>query len=83
MPEIRNPALPSETFTRHWDQDKYNNFRKMISSYARRIREAYTDADERSSVLRWRDLFGDGFGNLSAMKSRCCNGICTESGHTE
>ena len=67
MPEIRNPALPSETFTRHWDQDKYNNFRKMISSYARRIREAYTDADERSSVLRWRDLFGDGFGNLSAM----------------
>ena len=67
MPEIRNPALPSETFTRHWDQDKYNNFRKMISSYARRIREAYTDADERSSVLRWRDLFGDGFSNLSAM----------------
>ena len=32
MPEIRNPALPNETFTRHWDQDKYNNFRKMISS---------------------------------------------------
>ena len=67
MPEIRNPALPSETFTRHWDQDKYNNFRKMISSYARRIQDAYDDADERSSVLKWRDLLGDGFGSLSAM----------------
>ena len=67
MPEIRNPALPSETFTRHWDQDKYSHFKDMISSYARRIREAYEDGDERSSVKKWRELFGDGFGNLSAM----------------
>lgn len=67
MPEIRNPALPSETFTRHWDQTKYSHFRDMISSYAGRIEDAYSDDDEKSSVRKWRDLFGDGFGNLSAM----------------
>ena len=66
MPEIRNPALPSETFTRHWDQAKYSHFRDMVSSYARRIKEAYSDEDEQSSVRKWRDLFGDGIGSLSA-----------------
>ena len=69
MPEIRNPALPSETFTRHWDQAKYSHFKDMISSYAARIEDAYSDDDEKSSVKKWRDLFGDGFGNLSAMAS--------------
>lgn len=67
MPEICNPALPSETFTRHWNQAKYSHFRDMISSYAARIEDAYNDDDEKSSVKKWRDLFGDGFGNLSAM----------------
>ena len=62
MPEIRNPALPSETFTRHWDQAKYSHFRDMVSSYARRVREAYSDDDEQSSVSKWSDLFGDRFG---------------------
>ena len=41
MPEIRNPALPRESFTRHWDQAKYSHFRDMVSSYATRIRDAY------------------------------------------
>ena len=65
MPEIRNPALPNETFTRHWDQAKYSHFREMVSSYARRIREAYSDGDEQSSVRRWRGLFGDEFGSMT------------------
>ena len=69
MPEIRNPALPSETFTRHWDQAKYSHFRDMVSNYARRIKEAYSDGDEQSSVRKWRDLFGEGFGSLSAMSA--------------
>ncbi|MDE0672744.1 MAG: SEC-C metal-binding domain-containing protein [Caldilineaceae bacterium] len=67
MPEICNPALPGEDFTRHWDQDIYNRFRDMVASYARKIEDAYTDGDEKRSVRKWRDLFGDGFGNLSAM----------------
>lgn len=67
MPEIQNPALPGEDFTRHWDQAKYSHFRAMVASYARRIEDAYTDDDEERSVRKWRDLFGDGFGNLSTM----------------
>ena len=67
MPEIHNPALPGEDFTRHWDQAKYGHFRDMVASYARRMKDAYTDDDEERSVRKWRDLFGDGFGNLSAM----------------
>ncbi len=69
MPEIRNPALPTETFTRHWDQAKYSHFRDMVASYASRIKEAYSDGDEQSSVRKWRDLFGEGFGSLSAMSA--------------
>ena len=69
MPEVPNPALPSETFTRHWDQAKYSHFRDMISSYARRIEDAYADDDDQSSVRKWRDLFGDGFGSLSAKSA--------------
>ena len=70
MPDIHNPVLPSETFTRHWDQDKYDRFRDMISSYATRIREAYEDIDEQSSVRKWRELFGEGFGSLSTTTGR-------------
>lgn len=66
MPEIYNPALPQESFTRHWDQTKYSHFRDMVSSYARRIRDAYLDDDEQTSVKKWRDLFGDEFGSLDA-----------------
>ena len=70
MPDIRNPVLPSETFTRHWDQDKYDRFRGMISSYATKSREAYEDVDEQSSVRKWRELFGEGFGSLSTTTGR-------------
>ena len=66
MPEIRNPALPSETFTRHWDQGKYERFRDMISSYANRIREVYSEDDEQASVRKWQELFGDGFGSQTS-----------------
>ncbi len=70
MPDIHNPVLPSETFTRHWDQDKYDRFRDMISSYAMRIREACEDNDEQSSIRKWRVLFGDAFGSLSTTTGR-------------
>ena len=69
IPEIYNPALPQESFTRHWDQTKYSHFREMVSSYARRIRDAYLEDDERTSVKKWRDLFGDEFGSLDAAAS--------------
>ena len=61
MPEVRNPALPSETFTRHWNQDKYRNFREKFSIYATQVQEAYNEPDSQRSAEKWRKLFGGEF----------------------
>ena len=62
MPKIVNPALPSESFTRHWDRTKYLHFRDMFNRYTQRINEAYRQTDPEKSVAQWRQLFGDRFG---------------------
>ena len=38
-PEIRNPVLTQETFTRHWDQNKYRNFREKFEIYTNQVNE--------------------------------------------
>lgn len=65
MPNIFNPVLPTEDFTRHWDQDKYTNFRKMFNTYNTKINEAFDEKDHNKSVKKWRELFGDSFGELN------------------
>ena len=64
MPKITNPVLPSEDFTRHWDEAKYQNFRKLFNTYTTRINEAYDATDHNDSVRKWRKVFGDNFGKL-------------------
>ena len=64
MPEICNPVLDGEFFTRHWDQDKYSHFRKMFDLYNGKINEAFDATDHNASVRKWRELFGDNFGEL-------------------
>jgi hypothetical protein len=61
MPEIFNPSLTAESFTRHWDQDKYSNFRDCIHRYAEWIEDAYVEEDRDESILKWRRVFGDDF----------------------
>lgn len=61
MPIVRNPAMPGETFTRHWDQERYDNFRKCWSRYRAWIEDAYWEVDEKRSVAKWRDVFGADF----------------------
>ena len=61
LPEVCNPKVPGESFTRHWDQDKYANFRTCIHRYRGWIDDAFLDADRQSSVEKWRRLFGDDF----------------------
>lgn len=61
MPEVVNPKLPSESFTRHWDQDKYANFRTCINRYAKWVEDAYVDKDRDESIVKWRRVFGDDF----------------------
>ncbi len=64
MPEIYNPVLPTESFTRHWDQGKYSHFRKMFDLYNAKINEAFDAKDHNTSVKKWRELFNDNFGKL-------------------
>ena len=64
MPEICNPVLSTEYFTRHWDQDKYRNFRKMFDLYTSKINKAFDAKDHNTSVKKWRELFNDKFGKL-------------------
>ena len=64
MPEICNPVLDGEFFTRHWDQDKYSHFREMFDLYNSKINEAFDAKDHNTSVKKWRELFGDNFGEL-------------------
>lgn len=64
MPEVCNPVLPTESFTRHWDQDKYRHFRKMFNIYDSKVNEAFEATDHNISIKKWRELFGDKFGTL-------------------
>jgi hypothetical protein len=61
IPEVVNPMLPSESFTRHWNQKKYTNFRACINRYANWIEDAYVEPDRDASIVKWRRIFGDDF----------------------
>ncbi len=82
MPEVYNPALSSETFTRHWDQKKFERFKAAIKTLARNIETAY-DCDEiDKSVELWRKVFGDNFpapGSATASKAAISKSIASPS----
>lgn len=61
MPKVVNPKLPSESFTRHWNQDKYDNFRACINRYAEWVEDAYVETDRDESIVKWRRIFGEDF----------------------
>lgn len=69
MPEIRNPVLPTESFTRHWDQNKYRNFREKFNIYNDKINDAFDAPEHDASVKKWRKLFGANFGKLTNNNS--------------
>lgn len=68
MPTIANPVQPGETFTRHWDDAKYENFRNCIHRYKDWVDEAYEEQDRAESIEKWRRIFGDSF-HSEIMKS--------------
>jgi hypothetical protein len=61
MPIIENPVLPGEDFNRHWDQEKYENFRNKIHQYSEWIDDAYDEEDNDESIAKWRRVFRDDF----------------------
>ena len=68
MPIIKNPVLPEEDFNRHWNQDKYDNFRDKFDSYNEKIKDAFNEKGHDESVKKWRKLFGEEFGVLESSK---------------
>jgi SMODS domain-containing protein/adenylyl/guanylyl cyclase-like protein with sensor domain len=68
MPTVVNPVLPSETFNRHWDQDKYTNFRDRIHTYREWIDDAYNEQDRDESIRKWRRVFGENFAAREALE---------------
>ena len=69
MPRIFNPVLPEEDFTRHWDQKKYDNFRKLFNIYNDKINEAFDAKEHDESIEKWRDVFGENFGKKKGPSS--------------
>ena len=69
MPIISNPVQIDEDFNRHWNQEKYDNFKKFISKYRAWIEDAYDEKDRDISISKWRKVFGDKF-NSTTGKSR-------------
>ena len=66
MPTIKNPVLPTEDFNRHWDQQKYANFRNRIQSYAQTAKKAKAEPSAEKAIKLWQELFGDKFGKSSS-----------------
>ena len=64
MPEVANPALPSEKFTRHWDQETFDAFKKKFHESAVDAVAAYKEADGDKSGEAWQKVFGDKFSIL-------------------
>ena len=62
IPEIKNPALPSETFNRHWSPERYEYFRERIHAHSQITRDALATPSIDDSITKWRRLFGEGFG---------------------
>ena len=60
-PSLYNPALPTETFDRHWTQNQYDNFRKQFHRYTQRIKEAIACQDPDKSEKLWQGIFGPNY----------------------
>ena len=65
VPEVKNPVLASENFNRHWDQQRYTNFRNRVHSYAQTASQAIAETSPEKAIRLWQELFGDSFGEGS------------------
>ncbi len=82
IPKVRNPAWPDESFTRHWDADKYENFRNRIANYRSWIDDAFAELDRNESIRKWQRVFGDAFAaqTLKEEARAVCNTLVTRAG---
>ena len=69
MPTVQNPVMASESFNRHWNQKRYENFRDKIHGYREWIDDAYEEQDRDESIRKWRRIFGDTFAQSIVLDS--------------
>ena len=62
IPVIANPANPELTFSTHWEDNQYSNFRRLMGVYASTARQARDETDKAESIAAWQKLFGESFG---------------------
>jgi hypothetical protein len=62
-PSIENPAMPGETFNRHWrdDQPGFDALKKSISKYSLIATDAIQQDNENDELKTWLKLFGEEF----------------------
>ncbi len=79
MPEIKNPALQSENFNRHWNQKKYANFRNKVHSQAKAVRKAKSEESSEKAVRIWQELFGENFRKGSSDSGGSKRSVASDS----
>lgn len=70
MPDVNNPVLKDENFNRHWDQEKYEEFRDQIKNYAVLVNDAYNEPDEQISLEKWQKVLGEDFVTVDAAAEK-------------
>ena len=61
IPVIANPANPDLIFNTHWEDNQYQNFRRLMGVYASTARQALEETDKDKSIATWQKLFGEDF----------------------
>lgn len=71
-PSVLNPAMPGETFDRHWKNDGkgFSNLKAAVGAYADMASDALSTADMDEAIERWQELFGDEFKNVASENDK-------------
>ena len=70
MPIVNNPVDDDENFNRHWDENKYQNFKSQVSKYNTWVNEAYAEMDKVESIKTWQKIFGDKFAKAKSVEKK-------------
>lgn len=68
MPIVNNPVDGEENFNRHWDENKYQNFKSQVKKYNAWANDAYGEMDKAKSITKWQKIFGDKFAKSAPIK---------------
>lgn len=64
LPNIVNPKMTSESFTRNWTQEQYSNFRDKIKTLTEKTNLAYIEEDQQKSIKKWKEVFSYKFPDI-------------------